>query len=186
MIQVQKRDGTREALDINKFHKVAEYACEGLSGVSVSDLEIKTHIQFYNGIKSADIQETLIKAAADLISEEAPNYQYVAGRLINYNLRKQVYGSYEPRPLYSHYIHVLDDGYYDTGLGVAYELGDWMELEKYIVREYGDKTTPPYGHPSKGEEPTTPVFDHPSEGGEFAHSISNNPIGKFSCRLYRS
>ena len=62
MIQVTKRDGTREPLDINKFHKVAMYACEGLSGVSVSDLEIKTHIQFYNGIKSTDIQETLIKA----------------------------------------------------------------------------------------------------------------------------
>ena len=99
MIQVQKRDGTREPLDINKFHKVAMHACEGMSGVSVSDLEIKTHIQFYNGIKSTDIQETLIKAAADLIDEDHPNYQYVAGRLINYNLRKEVYGEYEPADL---------------------------------------------------------------------------------------
>ena len=132
MIQVTKRDGTREPLNINKFHKVAAYACEGLSGVSVSDLELATHIQFYNGIKSDDIQETLIKAAADLISEDAPNYQYVAGRLINYNLRKKVYNRYKPHSLYSHYINVMDAGYYDTGLGVAYELGDWMELEKYI------------------------------------------------------
>ena len=92
MIQVTKRDGSKAPLNIEKFHKVAAYACEGLSGVSVSDLEIKTQIQFYNGIKSTDIQEVLIKAAADLISEESPNYQYVAGRLINYNLRKEVYG----------------------------------------------------------------------------------------------
>jgi len=132
MIQVTKRDGTRELLNINKFHKVAEYACEGLSGVSVSDLEIKTHIQFYNGIKSADIQETLIKAAADLISEEAPNYQYVAGRLINYNLRKQVYGSYEPHRLLEHYCSVRDDGYYDRELGSAYSTAEWAELNKYI------------------------------------------------------
>jgi ribonucleoside-diphosphate reductase alpha chain len=132
MIQVTKRDGTREPLDINKFHKVALHACEGLSGVSVSDLEIKTHIQFYDKIKSTDIQETLIKAAAELITEEAPNYQYVAGRLINYNLRKEVYGRYEPIPLYSHYVSVMMDGYYDPELGTAYEMGDWMELEKYI------------------------------------------------------
>jgi ribonucleoside-diphosphate reductase alpha chain len=132
MIQVTKRDGTREPLNINKFHKVAAYACEGLSGVSVSDLEIKTHIQFYDKIKSTDIQETLIKAAAELISEEAPNYQYVAGRLINYNLRKEVYNRYEPQGLYSHYIRVMDAGYYDTQLGPAYDVNEWIELNNYI------------------------------------------------------
>ena len=132
MIQVTKRDGTREQLNINKFHKVAEYACEGLSGVSVSDLEIKTHIQFYNGIKSSDIQETLIKAAADLISEEAPNYQYVAGRLINYNLRKQVYGSYEPCSLEEQYGCVTEAGYYDEELGDKYSSEEWQELNRYI------------------------------------------------------
>jgi len=132
MIQVTKRDGTRETLDINKFHKVAAYACEGLSGVSVSDLEIKTHIQFYNGIKSSDIQETLIKAAADLISDEAPNYQYVAGRLINYNLRKEVYGEYEPFKLAWHYNNVKEEGYYDAELGEKYTPQDWTDLDKYI------------------------------------------------------
>lgn len=132
MIQVQKRKGTREPLDINKFHKVAMYACEGLSGVSVSDLEIKTHIQFYNGIKSTDIQETLIKAAADLISEEAPNYQYVAGRLINYQLRKEVYGQYEPWSLVQHYERVVDEGYYDQQLGHSYSTEEFEELGRYI------------------------------------------------------
>lgn len=132
MIQVTKRDGTREPLDINKFHKVAMYACEGLSGVSVSDLEIKTHIQFYNGIKSTDIQETLIKAAADLISEDAPNYQYVAGRLINYNLRKEVYGKYYPDHLLTHYVKVKSHGYYDPELGEVYSQQEWYELNDYI------------------------------------------------------
>ncbi len=132
MIQVTKRDGTREPLDINKFHKVAMYACEGLSGVSVSDLEIKTHIQFYNGIKSTDIQETLIKAAADLISEDAPNYQYVAGRLINYNLRKEVYGQYQPTSLITHYFDVATAGYYDWAIYDAYSPEEWQELDRYI------------------------------------------------------
>ena len=132
MITVTKRDGTREPLDINKFHKVARYACEGLSGVSVSDLEIKTHIQFYDKIKSSDIQETLIKAAAELITEDEPNYQYVAGRLINYNLRKQVYGTYNPEPLLKHYIRVRDEGYYDKEMGDVYSIEEFDELEKYI------------------------------------------------------
>jgi len=132
MIQVTKRDGTREPLNINKFHKVATYACEGLSGVSVSDLEIKTHIQFYNGIKSDDIQETLIKAAADLISEESPNYQYVAGRLINYNLRKEVYGRYDPVSLLTHYFEVATAGYYDWAIYDAYSPEEWQEFNKYI------------------------------------------------------
>jgi len=132
MIQVTKRDGTREPLDINKFHKVALHACEGLSGVSVSDLEIKTHIQFYDKIKSSDIKETLIKAAAELITEEQPNYQYVAGRLINYNLRKQVYGTYNPEPLLKHYIRVRDEGYYDKEMGDVYSVEEFDELEKYI------------------------------------------------------
>ena len=131
-IFVIKRDGTKELLDINKFHKVAEFACEGLSGVSVSDLEIKTKIQFHNGITSKDIQETLIKAAADLISEDAPNYQYVAGRLINYQLRKQVYGQYDPKPLLQHHDKVESLGYYDNQLSKAYSWDEWAELGSYI------------------------------------------------------
>ncbi len=91
-IQVVKRDGNRELLDISKLHKVAEYACRNLYGVSYSDLELRSQIQFYNGIKTSDIQEVLIKTAADMITEETPNYQFVAGRLVNYHLRKQIYG----------------------------------------------------------------------------------------------
>jgi ribonucleoside-diphosphate reductase alpha chain len=108
------------------------HACEGLSGVSVSDLEIKTHIQFYNGIKTTDIQETLIKAAADLIDEDHPNYQYVAGRLINYNLRKEVYGQYEPIDLGQHYYNVATAGYYGSDLGFKYDDKEFDELNDYI------------------------------------------------------
>jgi len=78
-ISVIKRDGTKEPLDLNKFHKVVQWACEGISNVSESAIEIKSQIQFYNNIKSTEIQETLIKATADLIDEETPNYQYVSG-----------------------------------------------------------------------------------------------------------
>jgi len=95
-ITVIKRDQTSEELDLEKMHKVVFYACEGITGVSASEVELKSHLQFYNGIESANIQETLIKAAADLIEEETPNYQWVAGRLINYHLRKEVYGKFEP------------------------------------------------------------------------------------------
>ena len=141
MIQVTKRNGEKEALDLSKFHRVANYACEGLSGVSSSLLEMKTHIQFYNGIKSTDIQETLIKAAADLISEETPNYQYVAGRLINYNLRKEVYGRYEPDRLNEHYLKVMTQGYYDPQMGLSYTSGEWDELNRYIDHGRDDLLT---------------------------------------------
>ena len=96
MTEVIKRDGTRESLNIEKLHKVVTFACEEIAGVSASEVEIHSQIQFFDGIKTEDVQETLIKSAADLISEETPNYQWVAGRLINYHLRKMVYGQYEP------------------------------------------------------------------------------------------
>ena len=76
MIQVTKRGGDRELLDIEKLHKVVFYACENITGVSPSEVELKSQIQFHNGVTSKEIQETLIKAAADLISAETPNYQY--------------------------------------------------------------------------------------------------------------
>ena len=95
-ISIVKRDGRKEPLDLDKLHKVVNYSCEGLTGVSASQVEISSHISFQSGMTSEDIQETMIKAAADLISEETPNYQLVAGRLITYHLRKQVYGQFEP------------------------------------------------------------------------------------------
>jgi ribonucleoside-diphosphate reductase alpha chain len=131
-ITVTKRDGNREQLDLEKLHKVVFWATEGITGVSASEVEIKSHIQFYNGIKTADIQETLIKSAADLISEETPNYQYVAGRLICYHLRKQVYNDYEPWPLLTLVKRNVENGFYDTGLLASYTDDEWNTLNSYI------------------------------------------------------
>jgi len=131
-IQVTKRDGIRENLDLNKFHRVVAWACEGLNNVSESEIEIRSHIQFYNGIKTGDIQETLIKAAADLISEETPAYQYVAGRLINYHLRKQVYGDYNIPHLRDHIRLVIEQGYYDEDIEKWYSPADLDTLNQFL------------------------------------------------------
>ena len=131
-INVTKRNGDKEILDLDKFHKVASFACDGLNGVSASDLEIKTHIQFYNNIKTIDVQETLIKAAADLITEESPNYQYVAGRLINYGLRKEVYGDFEPITLAHHIVNCVGIGVYDSVLMDKYTMSEIETLDSYV------------------------------------------------------
>jgi len=140
-IQVIKRNGIKEELDIEKMHKVVMWATEGITGVSASEVELKSHIQFYTGIKTGDIQETLIKSAADLISEETPNYQYVAGRLINYHLRKQVYGDYTPWPLLKLVEHNVESGFYDRGLLEAYDADEWEKLNSYIKHERDETFT---------------------------------------------
>ena len=131
-IMIIKRDGSKEDLNLDKLHKVVFHACESISGVSPSQVEIKSHIQFYNGIKSSDIQETLIKSAADLISEETPNYQYVAGRLVNYHLRKQVYGVFDPPCLCEIIQSNIDRGFYDADILNKYTKSDFDEIETYI------------------------------------------------------
>lgn len=77
-IKVTKRDGRLEDINLDKIHRVVTWAAEGLQNVSVSQVELKSHIQFYNGIRTDDIHETIIKAAADLISQDTPDYQYLA------------------------------------------------------------------------------------------------------------
>lgn len=131
-VTVTKRNGRKEPLDLNKFHKVVAWACEGISNVSESEIELKSHIQFYPGIKTTDIQETLIKAAADLISEDNPGYQYVAGRLINYHLRKQVYDNYDVPTLVAHIDNVIDAGYYDNSIKEWYSIDDLVILNSYL------------------------------------------------------
>jgi ribonucleoside-diphosphate reductase alpha chain len=131
-LTVIKRDGSKEPLNLDKMHKVVFYACEGITGVSASEVEIKSHISFYNGITSADIQETLIKAAADLISEETPNYQWVAGRLINYHLRKQVYGQFEPPHLRDVIAKNVELGYYDSQIFDLYTDAEIEQLNNFV------------------------------------------------------
>ena len=140
-MKVTKRDGTREDLNIDKLHKVVMYAVEDLTGVSASQVEINSQIQFYDGINSTDIQETLIKSTADLISEETPNYQYVAGRLINYHLRKQVYGTFEPPCLCDIVQKNIDDGFYDSEFTNLYTKEEINQLQTYIKHERDEDLT---------------------------------------------
>jgi ribonucleoside-diphosphate reductase alpha chain len=131
-IMVTKRDGRREPLDLEKLHRVVFWATEGINGVSASEVEIKSQIQFYQNIKTVDIQETLIKAAADLISEDAPNYQYVAGRLVNYHLRKDVYGDYKPWAILDLVKKNVADGFYDPQLLEEYTEAEWDQINRFI------------------------------------------------------
>ena len=113
-IKVLKRDGTVAPIDLEKVHKMVEFACEDLAGVSASQVEIQSGLQFCDGIRSADIQEILIRSASDLISEEHPNYQYVAARLLLFGLRKAVHGHPEILPPLSEHIKgCVDKGVYD-------------------------------------------------------------------------
>lgn len=80
-LMVTKRDGTQEQINLDKIHRVITWAAEGLDNVSVSQVELRSHIQFYEGIRTSDIHETIIKAAADLISKDTPDYQFLAARL---------------------------------------------------------------------------------------------------------
>ena len=131
-MQVIKRDGTQEDLNIDKLHRVVMYACEGITGVSAREVEIHSQIQFFDKIVTEDIQETLIKSAADLISEESPNYQYVAGRLINYHLRKQVYNVFEPPCLCDIIQNNIDAGFYDKEFTELYTKDEINQLQEYI------------------------------------------------------
>jgi len=141
MIQVTKRDGNKEPLDIDKLHTVVFYACENITGVSPSEVELKSQIQFFDGVTSKEIQETLIKAAADLISEETPNYQYVGGRLVNYALRKEVYGGFEPCHIKELVDRNTEAGFYDLELGAKYSAEEWDKINTFIKHERDDALT---------------------------------------------
>ena len=141
MIQVTKRNGSKELLDIEKLHKVVFYACEDITGVSPSEVELKSQIQFYNGVTSKEIQETLIKAAADLISEETPNYQYVGGRLVNYALRKEVYGGFEPWHIKQLVEKNTANGFYDPELITKYTDDEWDKINTFIKHERDENLT---------------------------------------------
>ena len=140
-MQVKKRDGSLEPLDIDKLHKVVLYACEGIAGVSASQVEINSKIQFFESIATEDIQETLIKSAADLISEETPNYQYVAGRLINYHLRKMVYDSFTPPCLCDIIDGNIDAGMYDVEFRELYTKKEIDQLNSYIKHDRDEVLT---------------------------------------------
>ncbi|WP_341503758.1 class 1a ribonucleoside-diphosphate reductase subunit alpha [Gallaecimonas sp. GXIMD4217] len=129
---VTKRCGQQEAIDLDKIHRVVTWAAEGLNNVSVSQVELRAQIQFYEGIKTADIHETLIKAAADLISDEAPDYQYLAARLAIFHLRKKAYGQFEPPHLLAHVKKMVDMGKYAEHLLEDYCEADYDAMNGFI------------------------------------------------------
>ena len=131
-ILVLKRDGRKEPFQLDKIHRVLEWATEDITGVSVSEIELRANIQLYDGIPAYDIHELLIKSSSELISEDTPNYQYVAARLVNYKLRKEVYGQHEPW-LLSHVLKKNTDlGYYTKELIQRYSEDDLDILQGYI------------------------------------------------------
>ena len=140
-IKVQKRDGKLENLDINKIHFVVEEACEGLSGVSSSQIEMNANIQFYDGMTTKDIQNVLVRSANDLISLEAPNYQYAAARLLSYDVRKEAHGQYEYIPLLKLILRNIRLGVYDKGILDKYSKTEIKKFNTWIKRERDLKFT---------------------------------------------
>lgn len=134
-ILVTKRDGGRELLDLDKIHKVIHWACENLSNVSVSDIEMKSKIQFYDNIKTEAIHNTMIRAAADLISEDNPNYQYVAARLMLFNMRKLVLGQYEPIPVKELVELNIKRGVYDPDILQSYTDAEWAHFDHIVKHD---------------------------------------------------
>lgn len=133
--KVLKRDGQTESLNLDKIHKITEEACEGLAGVSASQVEIQSGIQFYDGITTGEIQEILVKSASDLIDLDTPNYQYVAARLLLYGLYKQVFGSSWntgfPHIL-DHLLGGADKNIYDSELSTRYTKEEWDKIDSWI------------------------------------------------------
>jgi ribonucleoside-diphosphate reductase alpha chain len=129
---VTKRSGEREPIDLDKIHRVITWSTKGLKNVSVSEVELRSHLQFFDGIPTEAIHETIIKAAADLISPEAPDYQFVAARLAVFHLRKKAYGQFEPPTLVDHVTRLVELGKYDKNILTDYTREELEVMDSYI------------------------------------------------------
>ena len=142
-MKVVKRDGSIEPLTLDKIHRMCEFSCEDLAGVSASQVEMNANLQFFDGIKSSEIQEILIRSASDLISVDTPNYQFVAARLLLFNIRRQVFPGWADETGYTHLKdHVekcVEAGVYDSNILSKYSEGEWNLLNGFIDhnRDYG-------------------------------------------------
>ena len=137
IIYVKKRNGRgNEALNIDKIHEMVEYACEDISQVSSSQVEMNSGLQFYDGITTDEIQKILIKSASDLISLDNPNYQYVASRLLLFSLRKQIFRKLWDHPhIYDHTKKCVELGVYDSEIFKMYDKRDFDRMENWITHE---------------------------------------------------
>ena len=129
---VTKRNGDVIPLDLEKIHNILEWACEGLKRVSVSDIEINAKLQFHNKIKTSDIHSILIKSAVDLISEKTPDYEYVAGKLLLVDLRKKVYGGFNPVSFSEVFNSNVKDNKYAAEIFQKYSLEEITKLGELI------------------------------------------------------
>ena len=134
--KVVKRNGNTESLDLNKLHVMVEEACKDLAGVSASQVEMKSGIQFFDGISTAEIQEILIRSASDLIDLDHPNYQFVAARLLLFATRKQLYGRMHETPhVRKHVEQCVNKGIYDPEILNLYTDEEFDKLESFIDHE---------------------------------------------------
>ena len=132
-IKVEKRDGRIEYLDLDKMHIMVDEACKGLAGVSASQVEMKSGIQFYDGVTTAEIQEILIRSASDLIDLDHPNYQYVAARLLLFSVRKQIYGRMKELPtLRQHISDCVSEEIYDDEILTKYSDEELNKINGFI------------------------------------------------------
>lgn len=131
-IYVTKRDGHKEKLDFQKIHKVLEWATEGLSNVSYSTIELKAKLQFHDGIQTSDIHNILAKTSADLISEDTPNYQFVASRLRIFSLRKEVFGAFNPPHLFTYVKKMVKEKRYTEELLEWYSEDEFDQMNNFI------------------------------------------------------
>jgi ribonucleoside-diphosphate reductase alpha chain len=131
--KVVKRNGTIEPLDLDKMHLMVEEACRGLAGVSASQVEMTSGIQFYDGISTEEIQEILIRSASDLIDLDHPNYQFVAARLLLFSVRKQLYGKMKELPALEHHIYqCVNHQVYDNDIFDKYSKEEIERADSYI------------------------------------------------------
>ena len=132
--KVKKRNGSIEPLNLEKIHVMVEEACKGLAGVSASQVEIQSGIQFYDGITTGEIQEILIKSASDLIDLDHPNYQFVASRLLLFSVRKSLYGKIRELPTLENYIYsCVNQEVYDSEVYTKYSKEEIEKLDSYIA-----------------------------------------------------
>ena len=131
-ILVTKRDGSKESIDLEKIHRVVHWASQDLDNISVSQVEINAQLAFFDGIRTEDIHETIIKSAADLISTDVPDYQYLAARLAIFHLRKKAYKSFTPPSLIDHVTKLTKLGIYDKDILDKYNASEFEEFNNYI------------------------------------------------------
>ena len=141
-MQVVKRRGKTEELNLEKVHAMVEEACAGLTGVSASQVEINSNLQFYDGIKTEEIQDILVRSASDLIDLENPNYQFVAARLLSVSIRKKLFGRERKHPhIKTHLWKGANKGIYDQELWGSYNDVEWDRINNYIDYDRDDQFT---------------------------------------------